>query len=511
MIKKISKYIGIFLVLFVAIILLKTVFFPFTEVKEYKENIIAMPVGFEKNISRFIDGIKISTVSYPDVKDINYNYFNEFQNFLKKAYPIVYQNAEFSKVNEHILVFKWQGINPDLKPIMFNSHYDVVPAGDDGESNNMQIPFDISTDDTYQPSENPLKWGYPAFSGAVHKGRIYGRGTLDMKNMLFSLMDSVEKLMQKGFKPERDIYLVFTPDEEVGSINGAIKLAEDFKQKGIAFDAVYDEGGVVALVTVNNKNYGVAFIGVAEKGFLTLRINVKGAGGHSSMPPLKGSMGGAGIILSRLEQNQIDANMLLQTKNMLQSFGGILDYKAKILIANQWLFKGILVDQLAKIPVANAMLRTTTALTQAKGSDAENILPPITQIVVNFRLLPGDKSEQIIKHVEKLCEGYDVTIDILTRREATDLSPEDTQGFKAIKKAINHVYPTANIAPYVTIGGTDSRNYQSLSDNVYRFMPVALTTTEQRSIHNYDESITINNYIRMVEYFTYLMENYDKE
>lgn len=507
--KKILKGLLGLLILVVLVIALKTILYPFGEVKEYKEKVFAMPQGFEKNIARFADGIKIPTVSTPNYEETDFEPFKQFSKFIEESYPIVFANTQHYTVNEYGLVFKWKGSKESLNPILFNAHYDVVPAGDEEELTNLQIPFDIAIDDTYLPTENPLKWTYPAFSGAVHQGRIYGRGTIDMKGMAFSLLDSAERLMQEGFTPERDIYFVFGQDEEVGSAEGAVKVAEHFKEKGLFFDAVYDEGGIVALASMNQKDYGVAFIGVAEKGFLTLRINVKGEGGHSSMPPKNGSMGDAGIILSLLQKNQIDAIMLPQTKNILKSLGDVMGYKAKILIANQWLFENLLINQLSKSPVANALLRTTTALTQAKGSDAQNILPPVTQIVANFRILPGNTSDEVIKHVEKLCDGFDVSIDVLSKREASNVSPEDTRALDVVKEAIAHTYPSANISTYITIGGTDSRNYQIVGKNIYKFMPIALNTVEQRSIHNYDESLSINNYIRMVEYFSYIMKNYD--
>ena len=93
-------------------------------------------------------------------------------------------------------------------------------------------------------------------------------------------------------------------------------------------------------------------------------------------------------------------------------------------------------------------------------------------------------------------------------REASGISPENTPGYEAICNAMKAVYPEALVAAYITIGGTDAYKYQIVSDNIYRFMPLALNEYEQRTIHNENEYISLENYGRMIGYFKELISNY---
>lgn len=413
---------------------------------------------------------------------------------LEKSYPKVYEQTEHYEINNYGLVFRLKGENPDLNPILFLSHYDVVPAW----------PYDRedSLDTSIQPP----------FSGVLVNGRIYGRGTLDMKGMLFSLMESMDNIIAKDIRPKRDIYLAFGFDEEVGGLEGASRIAEDFKSKGLYFDAVYDEGGIISTKgSIQGIDSDIALIGCAEKGFLSARVTVKGLGGHSSMPPLQSAIGKAAIIMQRLESDQMKPMIIPIVSDFLNNVGGMMPYANRLAIANQWLLKPVLLSSLEKNNATNALTRTTTALTMMKGSDASNVLAPEVEFVVNFRILPGNSVADVRARLNKACEGFEVTIEeVSNTREASQVSPTDTRGYAVIKESIHAVFPDAVVTPYLTIGGTDAYKYETVSEHVYRFMPVALNAAEQQSIHNTNESISIENFSKMYRYFELVMQNYDK-
>ncbi|ULT25341.1 M20/M25/M40 family metallo-hydrolase [Sphingobacterium sp. E70] len=225
------------------------------------------------------------------------------------------------------LVFKLKGSNSNLLPLLFLSHYDVVPPGSAEIKNKSEHVF--------RPSDKPLPpvstiaedWNYAPFSGAVADGRIYGRGTLDMKGMLFSLLEAMQKILLDKERPERDIYLAFGFDEEVGGELGASKIAADFKRKGLRFEAVYDEGGLILEKgSVKGIHSDVALIGCAEKGFLSLKVKVKGLGGHSSMPPSETAMGKAAVIMQRLEEQQMKPMISPLIQRFFQQIGGSMPF-----------------------------------------------------------------------------------------------------------------------------------------------------------------------------------------
>jgi carboxypeptidase PM20D1 len=395
------------------------------------------------------------------------------------------------------------------------SHYDVVAPGDHDHDEDAigQNMFDMSEDPSPLPTEEFSKWKYPPFSGAVAEGRIHGRGAIDMKGVVFALLESVDSLLVRQFVPQRDIYIALDPDEEVGGLRGAAHLATYLKNKGIRFETIYDEGGIVASPgTAEGINQNIAFVGIAEKGVVGYRIKVKGTGGHSSMPPLQTAAGRAAIIMQRLENNQLPQRMIKPTGEFMNIAGAGMGFAGRMAIANQWLFQGMLFKQMAKSPQANALSRTTTAITQLKGIDVNNVLEPVVEVVINFRILPGETSQDVINHIKKACEGFEVEIDApRIPVEPSNVSPTDGRGYDIIQEAVAQLYPGTLVTPYLTIGATDCKHMGELSDRIYRFMPVLLNPFEQRSIHNFNEYMSIDNYGRMISYYSYLMQQFDKK
>lgn len=188
--------------------------------------------------------------------------------------------------------------------------------------------------------------------------------------------------------------------------------------------------------------------------------------------------------------------------------GGEMGFVSRMAIANQWLLKPLLVKSLSNSPASNALIRSTTAISMAKGSDAANVLTSVAEITVNFRILPGSSVADIIEHVENICEGYKVDIAVISEREPSALSPEDVRAFQVIRETVGQIYPEAIVSPYITIGGTDAYKYQMVSDHIYRFMPLYLNQYEQRTIHNENEHISIDNYGKLIWYFKEIMQQY---
>ncbi|MCL2338905.1 MAG: M20/M25/M40 family metallo-hydrolase [Proteobacteria bacterium] len=470
------------------VMIIRTMATRFPDVAAWDENKIALPKDFEKYVTDWAGGLKFQTVSHADVTQTDFAKFAAFRDYLKTAYPTVFKNMEFNLINDNAMVLVWRGKNPDLKPILFNAHYDVVPAGDAGS------------------------WKYPPFSGTISGDRVYGRGTFDDKGMLFALLGASESLMGSGFQPVRDVYFVFNPDEEIDSKNGAQQVAAHLSFRGLKFDAIYDEGGLVNLMEINGATYGFAMIGVSEKGFVTLRITVRGDAGHSSVPAARTALGDAAAIMQRLEKNQMPARILPETDALLRGMGAASGFFTKFMVANRDVMRPVLMRVLSNDPATNAVIRTTIALV---GADAgapgvDNVMPDHASIVVNFRLQPGDKIDDVVGHVKQQLNGFDADVEIVTAWDAAPVSKTDTRGFHKMTESIASVFPTAIIVPFVTIGGTDSRNYRGLGDNIYRFLPAAMTTAERETMHGYNESMSIDNYARMILYFESLIKNYDQ-
>ena len=498
------------LFILIVVLLVKTWVYPFHKIEIGESSSTLNTSPSEKAIERFAAGIRIPTVSNEVYENTDLQPFDDFKAYLPKVYPEIYKNMDTLTINRYGLVFHWKGKKQDRKPILFLSHYDVVPVIGYNPSENMPTDTLYQINDKVIPSIDSVQteWDYSPFSGAVVNGRIYGRGTLDMKGMLFSLFEAADQLIAEGYQPEQDIWFAFGHDEEVSGRQGAVHIADYFKQQGITFDAVYDEGGIIAAPgsAMESIKKPLALVGIGEKGFLTLRIKVFGLGGHSSMPPAKSSLVYAAEIIEKLNNNQLPPQIISPIASFLDNIGGEMNFTSRMAIANQWLLKPLLINTFSKSPSSNALIRTTTAISMAKGSDAPNVLTSVSEVTVNFRILPGETVNDIIDHVNKVCEGYEFEMEIISSREPSAISPEDTKGFHVIRKTILQLYPEAIVSSYITIGGTDAYKYQIVTDNIYRFMPVYLNQYEQRSIHNENEHITIENFGKMIWYFKEIMK-----
>ncbi len=464
--KKSFASIGGLLLLVISVLVFRTIFYPFK--KTFTEN---QPVFFEddftQQVNRFQGGIKIPSVSG------NKKELENFIQYLGKSYPTI----ALQRVNQYGLLIHWKGQNSNLKPVLFLSHYDVVPAGEDSQ------------------------WQEKAFSGNLNNGRIFGRGTLDMKSMLFALMDARENLEKKNFKPQRDIYFAFGHDEEVGGDEGAAELAEHFSNQNIQFEAIYDEGGIVTAPGVAGLTRDMALIGVAEKGYISAVIKVKGDGGHSSMPPANTALGVAANLMKKFEEDQFSSRIIGPMQDFLSNLAYESSFITKLAVANQWLLEPILLNKLESSPASNALVRTTTALTMSKGSDVDNVLPNFAEFVINFRILPGETVADVKKHVEEITSGEAVEVSYIGEKEASQISPTDSEGYKILTNTIQRFFPTAMISSYITVGGTDAIRYEKLSKNAYRFLPVRLTQEERAGIHNHNESISVESYKKMIHFF----------
>ncbi|GHV33018.1 peptidase M20 [Clostridia bacterium] len=438
-----------------------------------------MDAALSDVIARLSRAIRIPTVSALRYEDTNFAPFDEFLSFLAEAFPLFHATCELERVNTYALLYRWRGKNPSRAPILLAAHYDVVPAGDG--------------------------WTHPPFSGALAGDRVWGRGTLDIKSQLTAHMEAAETLMRKGFAPEGDVYFAYGHDEEVGGVQGAGKIAELLTERGILLGGVLDEGGMVATGAIAGVKSPVALIGVAEKASNHYEITVKGSGGHSSMPPKTTALGQAAEVVRRIENNPLPARLtppvLAMFKNLSIEMGGVTAFAVR----HSKIFGGVLKSALSKNPATNAMIRTTFAATQARGSDATNVLPLSASVTVNVRLLSGDTVASVTEYFKKLAAEIPVGIRVWPNEEASEISPHSGEFYERIAGLAKTLYPDAIVTPYLMTGGADARKYSGICGCIYRFTPVCVTNEEKDTIHNRNEYISVENYTRMITFFESLL------
>ncbi|MGS2721038.1 M20 family peptidase [Paraglaciecola aestuariivivens] len=433
-------------------------------------------------LNRFSQALQIKTISYDDPSLLDHQAFTDFHHYLAEAFPLTHANTQIKTFKDYSLVYHLKGQNPELKPVLFMGHMDVVPVD----------------------KHTREQWQQPPFSGKIVDEVIWGRGAIDDKVSVIALMESMEAYLSQGKTPQRDIYFAFGHDEEVGG-EGAQAIAAHFAQQGITFEFVLDEGGVVAKGLVPGVSEPVALVGVAEKGFVNIRLSVKGQGGHSSQPPAHTAAGILAKAIVAVENNPFEPRMDF-FELMFDNIGFTLPLAHRLPLANLWLLEPLILSTLVNSPGSAATARTTTAVTMLSGSTKSNVLPTLATAVVNLRILPGDTIASIQAHLKQVINDPRVEMSVELANEASGVSPTEHLGFKLIEQTIRRLDQNILVTPYLVTGATDARHFQGLSDNIYRFMMVSLNPTSLNQFHGLNEQIAVQDYINAIQFYYAMLE-----
>ncbi|MEA4963323.1 M20/M25/M40 family metallo-hydrolase [Lutispora sp.] len=444
--------------------------------------------NLDRAVQHLADSIKIKTVSYPDYEKMDFKLFDEFLLFLEKTYPNINRVCKKELVSGYCPVYIWESQSNNNKPILLLGHYDVVPVEKDSEAD----------------------WEEAPFSGTVKDDYIWGRGSLDDKNQVIAVMEAIEHLMSNDYTPDRDIYMVFGFDEEIGGMRGAEEAAKAFKERNIEFECVIDEGGCIITDMIEGLTVPAAIIGIAEKGSTNIKITVEGQGGHSSMPDRNTTIGTIAKIISNVENNPMPARLIMPVREMLRTMAPYMKENKFVLKNIDHLFP-IINPVMAKNPLINALIRTTIAFTMTGGGDVPNVLPRKAWTVANLRILQGDSVDSTLEHIKKVNPGINFEIEKMLVEEPSEISSIDSESYKILGNIINEIYPEAVIIPYLMIGGTDSRKYLESCKNIYRFSAVILTKEDDAAIHSSNERISIINFHNMIRFYIRFLLRYQSE
>ena len=439
-------------------------------------------------LARFQEAIRLQTISY-SVHETNSTALRNILAHIVESYPTIHSSplVTLERFNLSSLYIV-KGSNTSLKPVLLTGHIDVVPAEYD-------------------------KWSFHPFSGTVDDGLIYGRGTLDNKNTVFGILEAMEHFLSSGRQPKRDIYIVFGHDEEVMGLYGAKVVTAELKKRGLRFAFMMDEGCPV----LKNGNFPgvngpVGLVCVAEKGFATLKLSIEHPGGHASAPPPNG---GAITMLS-------NAILALHNNPMPNLFGRGIEvpmfehaaasqsWLFRMLSSNLWIFSPLLSFAMSMKDSTRAQITTTFAFTTITGGVKDNVLPNSVSVTLNSRLLPGHTIDDVLDHVKKTINDQNINIEVMYANEASEISSTESEGYNVIHHTVKQIYPDAIVIPGLLIGGTDTKWYGELCDDVYRFVPSFLSTEDIKRFHGHDELITVKNFEQTVNFFHHLISNFDK-
>jgi carboxypeptidase PM20D1 len=477
MIKKLFLLVLVAFLILVAIVLVNTYRF---KSDQQSAGAVPAPELTDEALNHFQQALRYKTISYGDPALFDSSQFTGFRRFLETTYPKTHAALSREIVAGYSLLYRWEGKNPELKPVVLMAHQDVVPIEEATQA----------------------MWTVDPFEGVVKENFIWGRGTTDDKINVISILETVEKLVAEGFQPERTVYLVFGHDEEIGG-KGAVAIARLLKERNIAAEFVLDEGGIITKEKVPGITKPVALLGTAEKGYLSLKLTVKAQGGHSSMPEKETAIDILAKALQTLHSNPFEAEFSEPMHGLMQSLGPEMPFVQRMAMANPWLFKALILKTYSQSNTGDAMIRTTIVPTVIDAGIKDNVVPTVATAVVNFRLLPGHNSAQVTEDVKKKISDSRVVVEPYSDNVSEPSAVTSVKGFgyQKIAAAVRKSYPQVITSPFLVIGATDSRHFGELSSNIIKFSPAI----DPIGFHGIDERVSLESYKTALWFYEQLL------
>jgi carboxypeptidase PM20D1 len=427
------------------------------------------------------EAVRFRTISHQDGASNDWAEWGRFDAWLESTYPAAHAAMRREIVAGHTLVYTWPGTDAALDPIVLMAHHDVVPVtpGTEGE------------------------WKHPPFGGAIADDAVWGRGSVDDKGSLVGIFEAVEALAASGFSPRRTVIVLSGHDEEAGG-TGVRTVARSWRARGLTPLFALDEGlAIVSDLPLAGRP--VALVGVAEKGYATLRITAPSKGGHSSAPPPETGVEVLAKAVIAVASRPFPMRFNGPAADMIRTLAPEAGLAVRVAVANTWLFEPLLIAKIAATPAGAATLHTTIAPTMLRGSPKENVLPQDATAWINYRIAPQNTAAEVMARAETATRRLDVKL--AWDGQAYDPSPVssvDSDAYRIIG-ALASDAGRVPVAPGLVTATTDSRYLAGIAHDVYRFQPIVASLRDFEMIHGTNEHLTLDNLRRMTEFYARLI------
>lgn len=444
-------------------------------------------LDYDAACRRLAKALSCKTV-YTTPETTDFAEFERLQEHLKSSFPHVMEAGCFELIGHSVLITV-PGRDSALDGVQLIAHQDVVPVvpGTEGQ------------------------WEHDAFSGDVDDEWVWGRGALDIKDMLMAELEATEYLLAKGLEPHRTIYLAFGEDEEVRS-HGATALAAEMCRRGIRTAFLVDEGTTTMF---DGAAYGapgvvVSDICLSQKGYLDLRLIAHGRGGHSSNP-----FGGTSLerlcrAVARLCANKPAPVLTPLVAGTFEALAPQITQEPFAALATDVAGNA---DRIALeasgVRDLYPFVATTVAVDQLEGSSAAaNVMPGDVSCTINFRLLPGVTADDVADMVRCLVGDMEVEVEVAHYTPAGRMDSTDGVGYAELRESLEHFHPGVAWVPSFVCGGTDSVRYEEVCGSIMRVCPFRPAPEEEaRGVHGVNERISRRTYAQGIRVLIRLLEN----
>jgi carboxypeptidase PM20D1 len=395
-------------------------------------------------------------------------------------YPLSHNALSIELVLDHSLVYHWAGTS-SAQPLVLMAHQDVV---------------DVSPD----------QWDHPPFSGDIVDGVVWGRGAIDDKGALVSIFEAVESLLEAGFIPGRDVYLVLGHNEEIAG-NAVPTIVDLFRSRSIEPALVIDEGGAVVRDAFPGVSQPLAVIGIAEKGLANVELTAHDPGGHAATPSRRNATARLALAVVNINAKPFPTSLSDPVRQMLTTIAPHAPAALRLPLSRLRVLTPVLRRVLPRLsPELNAMCRTTAVTTMLHGSPGANVLAETATAVVNVRIAPGDSTASVLAHLRHAIKDDQIDLRVLTSSEPSPISRTDDDMFRLLSHAVSQVHPDAIVTPYLMMAASDSRHFSAISEHVYRFTPFPLSQAERATLHAANERLPVESLRQGIKFYRALLQ-----
>jgi acetylornithine deacetylase/succinyl-diaminopimelate desuccinylase-like protein len=342
-------------------------------------------------------------------------------------------------------------------------------------------------------------WSVDPFTFLERDGFFYGRGTSDDKAMASQLVANLVRLKQEGFKPDRDLILALTADEEGGNFNGVDWLVKNHRDL-IDADLALNEGGTGQM---KNGKYLINQIGASEKVYQDFKIETRNPGGHSSRPVRDNAIYHLSDALARLERFEFPARLNEITRTYFERMAGF-ESDARI-AADMHSVAKVPPDlqAIARLSAAsayhNALLMTTCVATMLSGGHAANALPQQATANVNCRILPGDAPAAIKQRLVEVLNDPKVDVSFVDEAKPSPPSPLKPEIMAPIESITAAMWPGVVVVPTMATGATDGLYLRNAGIPTYGVEGIFYEIDDNRE-HGRDERVGVKQYFEGLEF-----------
>lgn len=356
-------------------------------------------------------------------------------------------------------------------PLLLTAHLDVVPVEAD-------------------------KWKHPPFAAEIHDGYVWGRGTVDMKNMAAMSVIVLERLKAEGVALKRDVIFAGVADEEAGSRWGAEWLVENHPELVRAEYALGEIGGWT--LHLNGVTYYP--IQIAQKGTVWGRLRAHGHAGHGSMPRPDNAVLKLAKAVHEMGTRRFPQHTSEPVRAMLEAIAS--HQKLPVSMVMRGVLNPTLAPQVLKLfpPSVRrgfaALLSNTVTPTVLRAGSKTNVIPGVAEAEFDGRTAPGQTKDDLLRELRNFV-GDEVEIEIIDTTPPIE-TPRDTELFHALEAAIKRADPAGVPIPYVIPGFTDARAFSKLGTKYYGFAPLRFDPKDNVAFaelyHGHDERAPVDGF-----------------